>query len=42
MIDGVVAMTLHGAEADHPQPKTAIPLTHQHRLRGAFAMGLQQ
>ena len=42
MIDGVVAMTLHGAEADHPQPKTAIPLTHQHRLRCAFAMGLQQ
>lgn len=35
-------MTLHGAKADHPQPKTAIPLTHQYGLCRPFAMGLQQ
>ena len=42
MIDGVVAMTLHWAKADHPQPETAIPLTHQYGFRCSFAVGVQQ
>ena len=38
----MVAMTLHWAKTDHPQPETAIPLTHQYGLRCSFAVGVQQ
>jgi len=42
MINGVLAMTLHWAQPDNPQPETAIVLTDQHGLRCSFAVGLQQ
>jgi hypothetical protein len=42
MINGVIAMTLHWAKADHPQPETTVSLTHQHRLGRSFPVGLQQ
>ena len=42
MINGVLAMTLHWAQPDNPQPETAIVLTDQHGLRCSFAMGVQQ
>jgi hypothetical protein len=42
MINGVLAMTLHWAQPDNPQPETAIVLTDQHGLRCSFAVGVQQ
>jgi hypothetical protein len=42
MINGVLAMTLHWAQPDNPQPETAIVLTNQHGLRCSFAVGIQQ
>ena len=42
MINGVLAMRLHWAQPDNPQPETAIVLTDQHGLRCSFAVGVQQ
>ena len=35
-------MGIAAVRPDQPEPETAIPLEHQHRLGSALAMGFQQ